>query len=407
MEFGNNIDLSSNRIINLLDPVDPQDAATKAFVLANSGGNLNNVVIVNTIADLPVPALGTYNLLADTTYWFMPGVFNIVDTFTLLNNTQIIGFGINSTTIIYTGVGSLFIGVNSNNLIKDLSLSSTTGSLLNINNTVSFSVSLINLNLSTFSSLGQVIGGNAYFDNIKTISACQTGFDLSGALGIVKFDNCLFEVVSAFSPYCIRVQNGSTGISFECYNSNFRVNTTQRGIYIVGTYVLSKFGCLRGNYFYGTGASSTRLQGVNGGSTGWIINFGENTGIAGLQFVELSLSSQTDVAFPNAAGTYIESTTVRGYIKNANKYQDYATIVECKAEILANGTTETLQVGVRNLTDGINVGGLKVAIPVATNTPVDSDYVVVTEDRLYNVYYVKTIGNTLVRTGINLKFKIY
>lgn len=38
MKVGNGLDLQSQKIVNLADPTNPQDAATRAFVLANAGG---------------------------------------------------------------------------------------------------------------------------------------------------------------------------------------------------------------------------------------------------------------------------------------------------------------------------------------------------------------------------------
>lgn len=368
----------------------------------------NKIIIIDSLADLPAPSGGTHTLEPNSTYLFNQDTFALgANSLTFSTGTQIQGLGKNATVITYSGASSLINATNTNILIRAIQLQSTVGSVFNISNTSTFSLFAEDVNFMNCVSLGTVAGGGCFWRYCAAMS-CVTGLTLSGALGSCIFDTCSFRAMSGgANSFGLTVLNGATGISFRAYKNIIDASATHYGIRIQGTYVLSAGGILEGNVFSGAG---TRLAGVNGNSTNWTITFGVNLGIGGLQYVDVEIGTTADATFGNGAGTYTEPSTVRSYIYSLAEYDPFATVMEAKVAALITSAEATFQMGVRNLTSATNLGGLKAAVLPGTNGYVDSDYVAITPNTMYQAYYVKTAntgGNVASRAGLKMKLKIY
>jgi hypothetical protein len=385
-------------------------SSDRSWTIVTASATWTNVVKVNSVADLPVASSGNRTFLAGTVYYFSIGSFSDANTWTLQNGTTILGFGKTSTTISYTGTGNFLNYTNANVLIRDVELQCATGTLFNVTNTSSFSTYVEQSNFRSCLSLGTILGGGLFLQWTLAIS-CTTGITASGATGSIILDTSSFRAMSGgANSYAVRILTGTTGTSFRSYNSIFDVSTNHYGVWIQGTYVLSASGVLKGNIFSGTGAVANRVSGVNGNTAGWTISYGENAGIAGLQFSDVDVISTADATFANTAGTFVEGTTIRGYIMSLATYDPLATTMEAKVEALMTSNEASIQVGVRSLTAGANIGGLKTAVVPGALGSVDSDYVAITPNRVYNAYYVKTSntgGNVVTRFALKMRIKTY
>jgi hypothetical protein len=116
IDFGNN-----SRGINHLDPVNPQDVATKAYVDNNSGsGYLGVDVFVSDVSDFPAPSSGVITLVVDTVY----GIDGFVDignnSIEFSAGSKIVGGGGSSTkSEIKSDSANPTININANNVSID------------------------------------------------------------------------------------------------------------------------------------------------------------------------------------------------------------------------------------------------------------------------------------------------
>jgi hypothetical protein len=102
-----------------------------ATALATKGTKVNDIVVVNSTADLPTPAGGVITLVADTQYLIGDSINMGTDTFLLNNNTAVSGLDSVVSTITYTGTGDLFTMVDKTVSIENLRLTATLGRLFN------------------------------------------------------------------------------------------------------------------------------------------------------------------------------------------------------------------------------------------------------------------------------------
>lgn len=367
----------------------------------------NNVVVVNDYTtDLPAPVASVITLAANTTYWFNEGTHNLAGNRLVLDNgTNIMGFGKTKTIITSTNAGSFLTGTNVDSIVRDIEFQ-VTGSVFSITNAASNSVYAEDVNYRNCGAIGTINGGG-FFARWTLAVSCVNGLTFSGALGSVIFDTCSFRTMTSglAGAYAIKVNTGSTGTSFRCYNGIFDAALNHYGIWIEGTYTLSAGGILRGNVF--SGASTQKLAGVNGNSSGWTITYGDNAGIAGLQFVDVEVISTADAALGNGPGTYVEGTTVRGYILPIAEYDTFATTMEARITcLMTNAVGSAVQVGLRNLTTATNIGGSLGAATEGTLVAASSAYVSITPNNNYNAYYVKANGAS-TRYALKIRLKIY
>lgn len=385
--------------------------ATMADVGGPGGTLWTNVKVVNNIAtDLPAAVAGVITLAANTTYWFNEATHAFgTNRMVLQDGTNIFGFGKTKTILTYTGSASFISGTNVNSVIRDLEIQgSSTGTGLSLSNTSAQSVYVEDVNFRSLGAAASIAGGGFFARYNLVVNCVSAGFTFSGSLGSVILDVCSFRALTSglAGAYALKVQNGATGTSFRCYNGIFDGAANHYGIWIDGTFTLSAGGILRGNIFSGN-TLANRLSGVNGNSTGWTIMYGENAGISGLQFVDVEVISTADATLGNPAGTYIEGTTVRGYILPLAEYDPLATVMEARVTaLMTNAAGSGVQVGLRNLTTGTNVAGSLGAVTEGTLVAASSVFTAITPNNNYHAYYVKNNGAS-TRFSLKIRVKIY
>lgn len=384
--------------------------ATMADV--GGGGTLwTNVKVVNNIAsDLPAPVAGVITLAANTTYWFNEATHAFgTNRMVLQDGTNIFGFGKTKTILTYTGAAAFISGTNINSVIRDIEIQgASSGTGLSLTNTSVQSVYVEDVNFRSFAAAASIAGGSFFARYNLVVNCVSSGFTFSGSLGSVILDACSFRALTSglAGVYALKVNNGTTGTSFRCYNGIFDAAANHLGIWIDGTYTLTAGGILRGNIFSGN-TLANRLSGINGNSSGWTIMFGENAGISGLQFVDVGVISTTDVALGNGPGTYIEGTAVRGYILPIAEYDPLATVMEARiTALMTNAAGSGVRVGLRNLTTGTNIAASLGAATEGTLVAASSAYTAITPNNNYHAYYVKNNGLSR-RFALKIRVKIY
>lgn len=375
------------------------------FAVGGFYKGLSTWVIVKTIADLPTPSGGFYDLTtAGALYYIDASLLNLGTNY--LKCSANVGFRGNSSllsTILYTGSGAAIRGNNVSCSLSLLAVSAPQAFEFIDTGRTKF-LSFQNIGIASQTSHSVITGYNvAVFDIINCL----------GNVGVFNFTNNSFVVMDK-----ININSGNTGtqiiVNPNTYtklnfsNLDLTVNTGSTGLTITSTNI--ELGNLYGSTFQGTAAVSNRLIGVNGNTTGWDIAYGNNTGISGLQYSDIEIISTTDATFANGAATYTEAATVRSYVPTIAFYDPLATNMEVKGIGLITSVEATFQIGIRNLNTSTNLGGLQTAVVPGTLGVVESDYVVVTPNRLYNIYYVKAIntgGNVATRFAIKIRVKTY
>lgn len=375
-----------------------------------SGGSWDNVVIVNDIAtDLPAPIANVITLAANTTYWFNVGTHAFGSSrLVLQNNTNIFGFGKTNTILTYTDTSGFIQGTSINIVLRDVEIQTPSGSSIQITNITTNSVYVENVNFRNCSKVASITGGGFFARYVLMVSCASSGFTFNSDLGSVIFDTCSFRALSGgATSYAIKLNAGVTITSFRCYNGIFDVAATHRGIWADSAIVPTVGGIIRGNVFGGVGAVADRLFGVNGNNSGWSIIFGENSGISGLQFIDVEVISTADAALGNPSGTLIESTAVRGYILPLGSYDVLATVMEAQiTALMTNAVASNVRVGLRNLSDATNILASLGASLDGTLVAIKSGWVIVTPNRNYNAFYTKDSGAS-TRFALKIRIKTY
>lgn len=369
-----------------------------------SGGTTNqNEVHVNQESDLPT------NLVANTVYYLHIAISRATP-FVMANNTEIRAVSKYKTlTLAYTGVGTMFTATNSSFVLRDVRVNCTLGTLFSVTNLLT---NTVNINMVTFDgcvSTGTISGGNILFDDVATINAVG-GWTFSGTIFNLRLNLCYFRALTTAAGTHVTIPGGTTMVGARFLQTEFEVNTGQTGLNISNTINPTNGGVIKSCKFEGTAVASSRLVGINGNTTGWSVEYGQNYGIAGLQFVDVEIVFTADSSYGNTAGTFIELSTVRGYVMNLASYDQYATVMQAKMSVMITSVEATFQAGVRLVNTSTNLGGLKTAVLPGALGFVDSDYITITPNRIYTAYYVKTLnggGNIAIRHGLKMRLKIF
>lgn len=376
-----------------------------SYVVSGLYKGFSTIVIVKTTADLPTPSGGFYDLTtAGTLYYIDTTLLNIGTNY--LKCSENVGFRGNSsllTTILYTGTGAAIRGTDVSCSFSLFSVSAPQA--FDFTNTARDKyISFQNLGIASQTSASTITGYKvAVFEIVNCLSN----------VGVFNFTNngylvTNFIYIDSSNTGTQITINPNTYTKLSLNNIDLTVNSGSTGINITSTNI--SLGQINGCIFQGTATAANRLVGVNGNTTGWDIHYGDNTGISGLQYNDIEIISTTDATFANGAGTYIESSTVRAYIPTISYYDSLATSMEAKIISLMTSAEATFQIGVRNISSLTNLGGLQTAVVPGKLGVVESGYVAITPNRLYNAYYVKTSntgGNVATRYAIKIRVKTY
>ena len=380
------------------------DKATGSYTIATTddvGGYLNNVVLVNSVSDLPAPSGGTITLAPNTVYEFNTGTFNIgTDYLTVSDGTIIEGQSSFNTSIVYTGTGSAITGTDVNFAARQIVISAPNARIITFTNLAKTkNISIQNCAFVNQASSSNIEGYNITFISQVRFISCNNGIVLTNNLG-VALELVVFNSTNS-GTYITLIPEATTTVKFQ--NCDLEINTGNNGIQVVSTTIAS--GIISGCDFKGTASVASRLSGVNGNTPGWNITYGANTGISGLQFVDIEITGGT-VPLGNSAGTYAEG--VKGYALSLASYDPLATVMEVRTTgLFTIAAGVTLQVGVYNSTNGVIVGGLgATSTGSLINTAVASNFIAVTPNLEYSGYYVKSTG-AIDRKSIKLTLKIY
>jgi len=361
----------------------------------------SNYVLVKSLSDLPTPVLGVITLADNCTYEFN-GIINIgVNQLRLVVSNYLCGLDKSDDGILYTGTSDAITGINKSVSIQNMTLVTTgvgsccfnlTGSGSNVEiagcifscvcvgTITSFVNAVFRGNLITGSDNGITFAGNAtnyiIVDNIYVNN--------NSPLVAIHFTTATIEdIIMARNMFDLGV--GQTGIKVDV------------GVTVTATAQLQ----------LNTFNLGTALDGINGNSTNWTIMYGDNTGIGGLQFVDVDLANTTDLSVGNPSGTYNEATSVRGYVLPIAQYDSYATVMEGRViALMTNAVGTQVQIGLRNLSTGTNIVASLGVATEGTLVAVQSVYTAITPNQNYNAYYEKQAGSS-TRYGIKIQLKIY
>lgn len=303
------------------------------------------------------------------------------------------------TFVTYTGTGGAIRGVNCSLSMRTFGLI-TSGSwfdLANVAQDKSLSVFQCALVGATTTSI--INGFSTCLFEIVNYANNTAGVSFSGMRNLfILQNNCrtsntgTFFTITPAPSMAIQILNnvidvpaGSTGISV------IAPTTTQGAV-------------VKGNTFTGAG---TRLTGVDGNAANWVINFGGNVGIAGLQFIDIDVANTADATL-TGVGTFTEATTVRGYVLRIQDYDPLATNMEgIVTALMTIPTLQTVQIGLRNLTTATNL--LTSLGPAVDGTLIanQSVFIPITPNNNYNAFYVKTGVGSSTRFALKLTVKVY
>jgi hypothetical protein len=360
-------------------------------------GGLNNVVYVNSLLDLPPVIGGTRTLLPNTTYSFNSGTMLLgSDYLTLSDGTVIEGQSSFNTALVYSGVGGAIRGVNCNFAIRQITVSaSKVFELTNLS--LDKNVSVQNVGLLNQTTQSSFIGFNlVFFSQVRVLSSIG-GMSLSGVtsfgMDYVVFDGTNSGTYVTLTP--------TLNSSVEITHCDFDIDGSSVGLFITSPNINT--GLITACNFKGNAPIANRLVGINGNTPNWVITYGTNNGISGLQFVDIEISTTTNASLGNSVGTYVD-TGIKSYALPLSSYDPLATVMEAKITALMTNTP-AVQVGVYDITNNVIVGGLGTAIS-GTDVAVASNFISITPNREYSGYYVKPTGSA-VRKSIKLTLKIY
>lgn len=360
---------------------------------------LNNTVLVNSVSDLPAASGGTITLAANTVYEFNTGSFNIGTNYlTISDGTIIQGQSSFNTSIVYTGTGGALRGTDVSFAARQIVFASPVGSVLDFTNVAQTkNISLQNCVISSQTSASVITGYNIVFMSQTRFISCVGGLNLVNNLG-VALELVVFNATNS-GTYITLTPTATTTVKIQ--NCDLEINTGNIGINVTAVTIAS--GIIIGCDFKGTATVANRLTGVNGNTTGWNISYGANIGIAGLQFVDIEITTTTNAALGNAAGTYVD-TGVKSYALPISAYDPLATVMEGKITALMTNAV-AVQAGVYDVTTAAIVGGLGGAVS-GTDVAVMSNFIAITPNREYTGYYVKPTGAS-TRKSLKLTLKIY
>jgi hypothetical protein len=293
-----------------------QDLSVDRTWTISSGTSWNNVVIVNSLADVAANlAGGIYTVPANTTWWFDEGTFNFgTDVIQLSANSNILGITKGVTVLQYTGSSNFITVANTNNTVRNVQfLGTNSGTLWNVTNASTNTLNVEDCTYHTWGSYGTITGGGYICFNTIHLNPVNGITFTSVNLRNLIVLNSSFRGLTTAGNYYIRFNNaGSNSIRFA--NNLFDINTNCIGILQSGTFSVTAFkALLTSNIFNFLGTPSTGTSGFNHTTSTW--RFESNTGIAN-KVEEIFLNSET--ASTSGTGTNPTTSVPAGFLTFPN-----------------------------------------------------------------------------------------
>lgn len=166
-------------------------AATKNFALIADGAGSSaflallgtNTVVVRQLSDLPTPAAGKISLAANTSYRFGADVNIGTDFLEFGAGTDIMSAGAFTTTVTYTGTGSMCVGVDVNATIRDITLTCATAQAFDFSETTGDAkiVLISDVLVTACLTTGTIDKLRTIVVDGMTVLNCTDGFVFTGA----------------------------------------------------------------------------------------------------------------------------------------------------------------------------------------------------------------------------------
>jgi len=158
--------------------------------------NITKRILINELSDFPTPVAGVITLAANTQYFIGNDVNLTTNRLVMGSNTAVSGIESIVVTLTYTGTGDMFTVLNNRVRINNLSISCTTGRVLNFSDNTDTIFRMNDCSVScdrfgVFNSSG-AIGTTARFTNVSP-STISTG----GSVILGGWNTWLWEVSAA------------------------------------------------------------------------------------------------------------------------------------------------------------------------------------------------------------------
>jgi hypothetical protein len=357
----------------------------------------NNTKIIKSITELPTPT-GSIIYVADNTTYFANGLVNLgTCSISMSSSPLFTGRDKSDDGFLYTGTGSMFISNNKSFSIRDMVIVTThpSSSIFNVTSSLNNQIEIAG-NIFKCNSIGSINGGQVNIFRNNYITGSSNGIIFKGNNDLLTIVDNVYQGNSG-TITAVTIPTGSFQQIIISRN-HFDMDTNQTALNITSSLVNTS-GKIIDCSFEGSGS---RLVGINGNTTGWTINYGDNIGIGGIQFNDVEVIITADASLGNSAGTYTE--TVRGYILPLSAYDSFATTMEAKIYALMTNTP-AVQVGLRNLTSATNLPSTGSAVS-GTDVTLESKYTTITPGNQYTAYYVKPLG-AATRKNLKIRLKTY
>lgn len=279
--------------------------------------SLNNITIIQKLADFPAPSAGVIKLEDNITY-AINGTVNIgTNQIERGVSNLILGKDKSNDKLVYTGTSAMFIdgvsGTNQDITFKYLTFisSNTLSSIFNISGTT-YNYEARDCVFSNCYSLGIITVGNTLSFKNNLITGCTNGITFasgSSTCNISIFD--IFSLSNISTCTVITINNG-TYQNIILSRLSLVVPTTQVGLNINGSIVVTA-GILSSALLSGAG---TLLTGITSESTNWkfIANTNISNGVAQLSIDPYNIAPAAVTVPTVAACTSAIVSTITGEI---------------------------------------------------------------------------------------------
>lgn len=232
---------------------------------------LNNVVVVTRLEDLPAPITGNITLVDNLTYQINGTVSLGTNTITLGVSNTIFGLDKSNDKLVYTGTSAMINGTNQDITIGVITLTASTagGSVFNLTGTTN-KMEIRECIFTGSASLGTINGGAFLIFRANLMTANSAGLTLQGTMGYVAIADT-FWVSNSSTITCISIPSG-TFTELKITRNIFNVVATQTALNIAIGVVVT-VGIVELCDFIGVG---NYLTGINHTSPNWNLRDNRN-----------------------------------------------------------------------------------------------------------------------------------